>query len=90
VIEATYLEEEAELANQFAHLTAAKAAKLAAESGVKHLILTHVSRRYREKDVLAEAQAFFPNTSVARDFDDFQIRKGECVKVRQAKEAANS
>ncbi len=89
VIEATYLEEEAELADQFAHLTAAKAARLALDVGVKHLILTHVSRRYRERDVLAEAQAIFPDTSVARDFDDFQVRRGECVKVTQAKEAPN-
>jgi ribonuclease Z len=89
VIEATYLEEEAQLADQFAHLTAAKAARLAVDAGVKHLILTHVSRRYRERDVLAEAQAIFPNTSVARDFDDFQVRRGECVKVSQSKEAPN-
>jgi len=81
VIEATYLHEEAEMADQFAHLTARQAAELAASVGVKHLILTHVSRRYRERDVLAEAQAIFPNTVVARDFDDFQIRRGECTKV---------
>jgi ribonuclease Z len=87
VIEATYLEEEAELADQFAHLTAGKAARLAQDAGVKHLILTHVSRRYRERDVLAEAQAIFPNSSVARDFDDFQVRRGECVKATQSKEA---
>ena len=81
VIEATYLHEEAKMADQFAHLTARQAAELAASVGVKHLILTHVSRRYRERDVLAEAQAIFPNTVVARDFDDFQIRRGECTKV---------
>jgi ribonuclease Z len=80
IIEATYLKEETEMADQFAHLTAQKAAQLAAEAGVKHLILTHISRRYRERDVLAEAQAIFPNTVVARDFDAFQVRRGECLK----------
>jgi ribonuclease Z len=80
IIEATYLNEESEMADQFAHLTAHKAAKLAVEAGVKHLILTHISRRYRERDVLAEAQAIFPDTVVARDFDAFQIRRGECLK----------
>jgi ribonuclease Z len=90
VIEATYLQEEAEMADQFAHLTASQAANLAAEAGVKHLILTHISRRYRERDVLAEAQAIFPNTSVARDFDDFQVRRNECLKVDLAKESNNS
>jgi ribonuclease Z len=83
VIEATYMQEEAEMADRFAHLTAYQAAGLAAGCGVKHLILTHVSRRYRERDVLAEAQAVFPNTFVARDFDAFQIRRGECVKIER-------
>ena len=90
IIEATYLQEEAEMADHFAHLTAGQAARLAVEAGVKHLILTHISRRYRERDVLAEAQAIFPNTSVARDFDAFQVRRGECVKVEIIKEAGNS
>ena len=81
VIEATYLEEEAEMARKFAHLTAASAAGLARETGVQQLILTHVSRRYREREILAEAQAIFPNTFVARDFDNFQVRRGECIKV---------
>lgn len=75
VIEATYLESEAELARQFSHLTARQAAELASRAGVRQLLLTHLSRRYREKDVLAEAQAVFPNVVVARDFDVFQIKR---------------
>jgi ribonuclease Z len=87
IIEATYMHEEAEMAEQFAHLTARQAAELAVSAGVKYLILTHVSRRYRERDILGEAQAIFPNTFVARDFDAFQVRRGECVKVEQIKHA---
>lgn len=75
VIEATYLEEEAEMASQFSHMTARRAAELAVKANVKQLILTHISRRYREKDVLKEAQAVFPNVTVARDFDVFQIKR---------------
>ncbi len=75
VIESTYLEEEAEMAKQFSHLTARMGAELAVKAGVKKLILTHLSRRYREKDVLAEAQAVFPNVSVARDFDTFKVKR---------------
>ncbi|GAB1470922.1 ribonuclease Z [Chloroflexota bacterium] len=75
VIEATYMEEEAEMAGQFFHLTASMGAELAKQAGVKKLILTHISRRYRGKDVLAEAQAIFPNTVVARDFDTFLVKK---------------
>jgi ribonuclease Z len=78
------------MAEQFAHLTARQAAELAASSGVKHLILTHISRRYRERDVLGEAQEIFPNTVVARDFDAFQVRRGECVKVERVKESNNT
>lgn len=90
IIEATYLQEESEMADQFAHLTAGQAARLAVEAGVKYLILTHISRRYRERDVLAEAQAIFHNTSVARDFDAFQVRRGECVKVEPTKESKDA
>jgi len=81
VIEATYLKEEEEMAQQFAHLTASQAATLAKEAGVGHLILTHLSRRYRERDIYHEAQEIFPNTLVARDFDVFQIKRGEFKKV---------
>ncbi|MGA7194963.1 MAG: ribonuclease Z [Anaerolineales bacterium] len=77
VIESTYLEEEAEMAHQFAHLTAKQGAELAVQANVKKLILTHISRRYREKDVLKEAQSIHPNASVARDFDIFQIKRDE-------------
>lgn len=75
VIEATYTEEEAEMAQQFGHMTAARAAHLAREANVHSLILTHLSRRYAERDVRREAQAIFPNTYVARDFDHFQITR---------------
>jgi ribonuclease Z len=81
VIEATYLDAEREMARDFAHLTARQAGELAREAGVKQLILTHISRRYRERDVLAEAQSVFPGAHVARDFDQFQVRRGECIKV---------
>ncbi len=76
VIESTYLDEEADMAREFSHLTARMGAELAAKAGVKKLILTHLSRRYREKDVLAEAQSVFPNSVVARDFDEFKIKRG--------------
>ena len=75
VIESTYLDEEAEMAGEFSHMTARGAAELAVKAGVKKLILTHISRRYREKDVLKEAQSVFPNSVVARDFDSFQVKR---------------
>ena len=69
------LEVEADLAREFSHLTARQAATLARQAGVRQLFLTHISRRYREKEVLAEAQAEFPNAVVARDFDQYKIVK---------------
>jgi ribonuclease Z len=77
VIEATYIKEEEELAAQYGHITAAQAAALAKEAGVRELYLTHLSRRYRERDVLEEAQTIFPTVQVARDFDRFQIKREE-------------
>jgi ribonuclease Z len=81
VIEATYLDEEAQMALEFAHLTARAAAELAVRAGVANLILTHISRRYRERDVLAEARQVFHSAIVARDFDHFQVRRGELIRV---------
>ncbi|HMQ52666.1 MAG TPA: ribonuclease Z [Anaerolineae bacterium] len=75
IIEATYIETEADMARRFGHLTAAQSARLARDANIKDLYLTHLSRRYRESDVLTEAQAIFPNTTVARDFDRVKISK---------------
>ena len=75
VIEATYLDEEAAMAREFGHLTAAQAARLARDAGVRQLYLTHLSRRYRERDVLEEAQKIFPAALVARDFDQYKVVK---------------
>ncbi len=85
VIEATYCEEEAELAREYGHLTAAGAARLAVAAGVKQLILTHLSRRYHAQQVLDEARAIFPITAIANDLDRFRIVKGKPVElVREA------
>lgn len=75
VIEATYLEREADMARRFGHLTAKQAATLALQANVRQLVLTHISRRYREAEILEEAQQVFPETIVAHDFDRFQIRR---------------
>lgn len=79
VIEATYLDEEADMAASFSHLTARQSALLALQANVKHLYLTHISRRHREKEILAEAQAVFPNTTVARDLAEFTVKKVQAM-----------
>jgi len=92
VIESTYCSVEAELAKAFGHLTATQAAQLARDAGVQQLILTHLSRRYAEREVLAEARAIFPETLVARDFDHFRIQKDKTAQrviAAPAEEEAN-
>ena len=48
VIESTFLDTDAALAERYRHLTAAQAARVAAECGVRHLVLTHFSQRYTD------------------------------------------
>ena len=83
VMEATYTEEEGQMAVDFGHMTAARAATLARDAGVRHLILTHLSRRYSERDIRTESRAIFPNTFVARDLDHFQITREGVVRVKK-------
>lgn len=87
-IEATYLEEDKELARQHGHITAAGAARLARNAGVKALVLHHVSRRYRTQDILAEAQAIFPATWVAADMDAIEVRKDKPAAMRNLRAQA--
>jgi len=76
IIEATYGSEEADMATRFGHLTAAQAAELAAEAQVGHLFLVHISRRYSARQILREARAIFPRTTVPRDLDQYRVSKG--------------
>ena len=54
VIESTFLEEDAGLAREYGHLTARQAATVAAECGVRRLVLTHFSQRYPDPARFAE------------------------------------
>ncbi|MBA3787876.1 MAG: ribonuclease Z [Actinobacteria bacterium] len=73
VHEATFCEDEAARARETDHSTAAEAARIALEAGVKLLALTHLSSRYSAGDVEREARAIFPHTVVPRDFDVIEI-----------------
>ncbi len=73
VCEATFLDADAAIARKRGHLTARQAAELARACKVKYLFLTHISRRYRESEVINEARRFFPQSYVARDLDHFAI-----------------
>lgn len=73
VIEATFLEQDAALAAERNHLTAASAGRLAADAGVGALYLQHISGRYEAAQIAAEAVRFFPQVRVMNDFDRIQV-----------------
>ncbi len=77
--EATFAEEDAPLAAQSMHSTARDAARVAAEAGVRLLILTHLSPRYTPaaavtpEQLLRQARAVFPDTVLAYDFMTYEV-----------------
>lgn len=75
VIESTYLSAEAELARRFGHLTARQAARVAAECGVRKLVLTHFSQRYLEPERFHEeaAEEFSGEVVVASDLSRISV-----------------
>jgi ribonuclease Z len=91
VHEATFLEEERERARETAHSTAAQAAEIARDAGVRLLALTHLSTRYFPRDVRDEARATFSNAVVPRDFDAIDVpfpERGEPALVKAEREPA--
>ncbi|MGW2279266.1 ribonuclease Z [Streptomyces sp. NPDC001770] len=70
VIESTFLDEDLALATDHGHLTAGQAGRVAAEAGVRHLVLTHFSQRYDDPElfeVQARAAGFEGGLTVAQD-----------------------
>ena len=78
--ESTFAHQESEMAYQKQHSTSTMAAQTAAEANVGQLVLTHLSPRYAPgnavtpEDLLKEAQAIFPNTSLAKDFLTLEVK----------------
>ena len=61
--EATFAESELARAKETYHTTAAQAARIALEAGVRQLVIGHFSARYEDESILLkEASAVFPNT----------------------------
>lgn len=75
-LECTFADELMELATTRCHLTAGQAGMLARQAGVGQLMLTHVSARYREPDLLLEqAKKEFPGSFIAEDSLRVEVKK---------------
>ena len=68
VCESTFLDVDADMAEEYGHLTARQAGRLAREAGVRRLVLTHFSRRYADDQVFAdEARSEFDGDVVVAE-----------------------
>jgi ribonuclease Z len=91
VHEATFLSDERARASETGHSTAAQAAELARDAGVRLLALTHLSTRYFPREIRDEARAVFARTVVPRDFDAIEVpfpERGEPELVKGEQEPA--
>jgi len=69
ICEATYADALEEKAHLYKHLTAGQAGLIANKAGVKKLILTHFSQRYKHSHSVEEdARTVFDNVIAAKDF----------------------
>ncbi len=87
VIEATFLHEDADLARSYGHLTARQAAQVAAESGVRRLVLTHFSQRYRDSARFRDeaAEVFDGDIVVAEDLARIPVPERRSTQPPQAR-----
>jgi ribonuclease Z len=72
--EATFSEDQKDLAQKTFHSTAREAAEIARRSNSKKLLIGHFSSRYKNLDpLLSEARDIFPNTHLAEEGLSYQI-----------------
>lgn len=73
-LESTFNNAFAPVAAEKLHCTTSQAATLALKAEAKQLLLTHISARYKEPELLlAEATAIFSNTLLASDGAQFEV-----------------
>ena len=79
--EATFSHKDSKMAYERTHSTSTMAAQTAFKANVGQLVLTHLSPRYAPNneitpnDLLNEAKAIFPNTLMAKDFLQLDVKK---------------
>jgi ribonuclease Z len=76
--ESTFNNSHRDKAYETGHSTSAMAAEIAQKSGVKKLILTHISTRYKDTKVLErEATEIFENSCIAEDMMIWEVKQHE-------------
>lgn len=55
------------------HTTVKEACEIASRAGAKKLVLTHLSQRYEEEDIIKEAEKYFTPVIVAHDFLEIEV-----------------
>lgn len=74
VSEATFTQDQINLAKKRKHMTSKQAAEIAKKSKSKKLILTHFSQRYKStKELEKQAKKIFKNTFMAKDLSTFEL-----------------
>ncbi|MDD9954421.1 MAG: ribonuclease Z [Candidatus Woesearchaeota archaeon] len=74
ICESTFANEHKHKAEDFKHMTAEYAARVAADADVQRLLLTHFSQRYPSVDHLVEeARTIFPETEAAFDLQKITL-----------------
>ncbi|PLT34786.1 ribonuclease Z [Bacillus sp. V5-8f] len=74
--EATFAQDEHEMAHDYFHSTTAQAATMAKRANAKHLLLTHISSRYTAEDsdrLRTESMEIFPRSIIAEDLLSIKI-----------------
>lgn len=72
--EATFADREGAIAHEYGHSTGSQAALAAARMGARQLFLTHIeSREGADAEILREARAVFPETTLTEDRAQYEI-----------------
>lgn len=75
-LESTFANDLSDIALERQHLTAGQAGRLAKLAGVRQLLLTHISARYKESEIiLQQATEEFADTIVAEDGMRIEIKR---------------
>ena len=73
--DSTFDSELEDVANKYGHSTAFQAAEIAKKAEVKKLFLIHISPRYLDnKKIEDDAKKIFPDSIVANDFQEFEVK----------------